>query len=103
MSDETKNTVTAPSGADQQHGQRPEAAESKATKAKNESKSKAKSKRATESGASVLKSVGLAACKRHGLTQAWVTSDGQVFPQEGDAKAHAKNLPSKEILKVTEE
>lgn len=67
---------------------------------KSESKSKSKAK--TEGAdASALRAVGVAACKRHQLTQAWVTSDGQVFPQEGDAREHAKNLPNKEILKVT--
>ena len=91
MSNENKEAAAAHEGADQQTGQQPEAAESKATKAKSE----------TESGASALRAVGVEACKRHQLTQAWVTSDGQVFPQEGDAREHAKNLPSKEILKVT--
>ena len=66
------------------------------------SESKPKSKAKTEGAdASALRAVGLEACKRHQLTQAWVTSDGQVFPQEGDAREHAKNLPSKETLKVT--
>ncbi len=91
MSNENKEAAAAHEGAEQQTGQQPEAAESKATKAKSE----------TESGASALRAVGVEACKRHQLTQAWVTSDGQVFPQEGDAREHAKNLPSKEILKVT--
>lgn len=64
-------------------------------------KPKAKAKTEADTGASALKAVGVAACKRHGLAQVWVTSDGQSFPQEGDAKEHAKNLPSKETLKVT--
>lgn len=68
---------------------------------KSESKSKSKAKSEAAPDASALRAVGLEACKRHQLTQAWVTSDGQVFPQEGDAREHAKNLPSKEILKVT--
>lgn len=68
--------------------------------AKTATKAKADPKPKAESGGA-LRSVGLAACKRHGLTEAWVTSDGQVFAQEGDAKAHARNLPSKETLKVS--
>lgn len=103
MSDETKNTVTAPDGAEQQNGQQPETAESKATKAKSESKPKAKTKSETESDTSALRAVGVEACKRHQLAQAWVTSDGQVFPQEGDAREHARNLGDKTTLKVTAE
>lgn len=68
-------------------------------KGASKSKSRAKTTGASEAGA--LKGVGVAACKRHGLAEVWVTTDGQVFPIEGDAKAHAKNLPSNEILKVT--
>lgn len=97
MSNENKEAAAAPEGAEQQTGQQPEAAASKATKAKSEPKPKTEA----ESGAGALKSVGLAACKRHELAEVWVTSDGQVFPQEGDAKAHALNLGDKVILKVT--
>ena len=93
MSNENKEAAAAHEGAEQQTGQQPEAAESKATKAKSEA----------ESGTSALRAVGLEACKCHRHTQVWVTSDGQAFPQEGDARAHARNLPSKEILKVTAE
>lgn len=68
---------------------------------KSESKPKSKTKTEGTADASALRAVGVEACKRHKLTQAWVTSDGQVFPQEGDAKAHALNLGDKVILKVT--
>ena len=101
MSNENKEAVAAPDGAEQQNGQQPETAAPKAQKAKTESKPKAKAKAETESGASALKAVGLEACKRHQLARVWVTSDGQAFAQEGDAKEHARNLPSKETLKVT--
>lgn len=101
MSNENKEAAAAPEGAEQQTGQQPEAAASKAAKAKSESKPKAKAKTEAAPDASALGAVGVEACKRHQLTQAWVTSDGQVFPQEGDAKAHALNLGDKEILKVT--
>lgn len=74
------------------------AAPAKSGKSESKSKSKAKTE---ATGASALMAVGVEACKRHQLTQAWVTGDGQVFPQEGDAREHAKNLPGKEILKVT--
>lgn len=77
--------------------QQAETAAPKAQKAKSEAKAKVKA----EGGASALKAVGEAACKRHKLAQVWVTSDGQCFPEEGDAKAHAKNLPSKETIKVS--
>lgn len=70
---------------------------------KSEIKPKSKAKTEAAGCASALKAVGLAACKRHTLSQVWVTSDGQVFPQEGDAKEHARNLPSKETIKVTAE
>lgn len=101
MSNENKEAAAAHEGAEQQPGQQPDAAESKTTKAKSESKPKAKAKTETDNGASALEAVGQAACKRHKLAQAWVTSDGQVFPQEGDAKEHARNLGDKVILKVT--
>lgn len=39
----------------------------------------------------------------HKLEQVWVTDDGQCFPIEGDAKAHAANLKNKELIKVTAE
>ena len=51
----------------------------------------------------MLKAVGREACKLHKLAQVWVTDDGQCFPLEGDAKAHAANLPNKELIKVTAE
>ncbi len=70
---------------------------------KSKSKSKSKAKTVGTADASALRAVGVEACKRHHLTQAWVTIDGQVFPQEGDARAHAQNLSGKEILKVTAE
>lgn len=54
-----------------------------------------------KTGACALKSVGLAACKRNNLTVVWVTADGQAFALECDAKAHAKNLPNQETLKVS--
>lgn len=97
MSNETKETTAAPEGAEQQSVQQPEKAAPKAQKAKSEAKAKVKA----EGGASALKAVGEAACKRHKLAQVWVTSDGQCFPEEGDAKEHAKNLPSKETIKVS--
>lgn len=101
MSNENKEAAAAHEGAEQQTGQQPETAESKATKAKSESKPKAKTKSETESDASALRAVGVEACKRHKLAQVWITSDGQAFPQEGDAKEHARNLGDKVILKVT--
>lgn len=54
-----------------------------------------------QNGSNALKSVGLAACKRHRLSEVWVTSDGQTFPKENDAKNHARNLVNNEIIKVT--
>lgn len=93
MSDETKDTTAATPQA-------PDAEVTKETKGKAPAKPKAEPKPKAES-VGALRSVGLAACKRHGLTEAWVTSDGQVFVQEGDAKAHARNLPSKETIKVS--
>ena len=101
MDTENKEATAAPEGAEQQIGQQPEAAAPKTTKAKSESKLKAKAKTETDNGASALEAVGQAACKRHKLAQVWITSDGQAFPQEGDAKEHARNLGDKVILKVT--
>ncbi len=56
-------------------------------------------KRPAKSGA--LTAVGKAACKRHKLPQVWGTNDGQAFANENDVKAHAKNLPNSETIKVT--
>lgn len=109
MSNETKNKSAADTVAEnvQAIGQavKDNAASveevAQAKSGKGESKSKSKAKTEGSADASALRAVGVEACKRHQLTQAWVTSDGQVFPQEGDAREHAKNLPSNEILKVT--
>lgn len=101
MNNENKEAAAVSEGAEQQPGEQPEAVATKATKAKSETKPKAKAKAEPERGASALKAVGQEACKRHKLAQVWVTSDGQAFPQESDAKEHAKNLTSKEIIKVT--
>lgn len=105
MSDETKNT-TAPEAQTEQAAPEAQTApkgEAKPkgktdTKGKNESKPKAK----PDTG-NALKSVGLDACKRHGIAEVWVTADGQSFPQSGDAKAHAANLNDKQILNVKAE
>lgn len=107
MSDETKNT-TAPEAQPEQKA--PEAqttpkGEAKpkgktATKVKNEQKPRAGQ---AEKPSNALKSVGLDACKRHGIAEVWVTADGQSFPQSGDAKAHAANLNDKQILNVKAE
>lgn len=95
MSDENKDTGTM-AGT----GQAEAAEAAKESKGKAQVKPKTEPKPKAESGGA-LRAVGLAACKRHSLAQVWVTSDGQAFAQEGDAKAHALNLPSKETLKVS--
>lgn len=110
MSNETKNKTAADTVADNvqttAEAVKDNATSDEATapkvKAETKPNPKPKGKAKTESGGtSALKAVGVAACKRHGLEQVWVTVDGQVFPQESDAKAHAKNLQSNEILKVS--
>lgn len=60
-------------------------------------------KPAKENAPAMLKAVGREACKLHKLEQVWVTDDGQCFPLEGDAKAHAVNLKNSELIKVTAE
>lgn len=52
-------------------------------------------------GKSVLVKVGKAAIKKHNLKVVYVTSDGQAFPLESDARNHAANLDDKEIVKVS--
>ena len=103
MSDEIKETIPVPSEAELTASgpvaQSPEEAE-KILREDEAKTKKSKAKTEAASDASALKAVGLAACKRHGLAQVWVTSDGQAFAQENDAKAHALNLDNKEILKV---
>lgn len=63
-----------------------------------ENKSKSKGKSA---GSNALRSVGLAACRRHELGEVWVTADGMAFAMESDARAHSRNLENDTILKVT--
>ena len=74
----------------------------KETKSKNGQKPKSQ-KPAKENAPAMLKAVGLEACRLHKLVQVWVTDDGQCFPLEGDAKAHAANLKNSEFIKVTAE
>ena len=38
--------------------------------------------------------------KRHGLKEVYMTSDGQVFAQKGNANSHARNLENKEVITV---
>ena len=96
MSNETKNT-TAAEAAEVKAEAKTESKPKKEAKTKTEAKTESKPK--AEAGGA-LKSVGLDACKRHGLTEVWVTSDGQSFGVEGDAKAHAANLKDKTTLNV---
>lgn len=74
----------------------------KKTKAQATTKAKGEPKAKADTG-NALKSVGLDACKRHGIAEVWVTADGQSFQQSGDAKAHAANLNDKQILNVKAE
>ena len=62
-------------------------------------KAKAEDTQETQSN-SVLVKVGRAAMKRHGVKEVYVTSDGQVFAQKGNANAHARNLENKEVITV---
>lgn len=116
MSDETKNKTAAETVAENIHAIGLAVAENASTaeevaqaaavlgaapaKPSAAAKPKAKAKTEAASDASALKAVGLEACRRHNLPRVWVTSDGQAFAQENDAKAHALNLDNKEILKV---
>ena len=87
MADETKNTELS-------------GAEVKAPEVDQESKPQKSGKKNVPS---MLKAVGREACKMHELAVVWVTDDGQCFPIEGDAKAHAVNLKNKELVKVMAE
>lgn len=84
-----------------QEGQEKQNTEATADKTEGDGKKKGAAQKPKAESSSALKSVGLAACKRHGLKQVWVASDGQAFAQESDAKAHAANLQSKDIIKIT--
>ena len=75
--------------------------EKAATSAKTLTTATAAKEKPAKTGSGVLTAVGKAACKRHKLPQVWVTNDGQAFANENDAKAHAKNLPNSETIKVT--
>lgn len=96
MADETKDT--------KQTGAEAAAPETQAKEPKDKGNAKPKAKKPGKADApAMLKAVGREACKLHKLAQVWVTDDGQCFPLEGDAKAHAANLPNKELIKVTAE
>lgn len=69
-------------------------------KAETKAKAKAPAKPKLEPGGA-LAAVGREACRLHNLERVWVTEDGQCFPIEGDARAHAANLKNKELIKVT--
>ncbi|MCF0219080.1 MAG: hypothetical protein HUK14_04785 [Muribaculaceae bacterium] len=105
MNDENNKPATGTEAAEttigQQTAKETETTSAKEQKGKNKGKAKSDSMPDAENGESVLHAVGASACKRHGLAQVWVTSDGQAFAQESDAKAHAANLKSKETIKVT--
>lgn len=47
-----------------------------------------------------FREIGLAAIAEHGLTEAFVTSDGQVFTLRCDATSHAENIQDKTIEHV---
>lgn len=81
----TQTTVARP--------QRSSATQEKKTK-------KAKSAQVSET---ILQKVGKAAIVRHGFSAVYVTSDGQAFAQECDAKSHASDLKNNEIIKVTKQ
>lgn len=102
MNEENKETIAVPTEAELLASGPVAHSQLEAEEMLRADRAKAKKTRAkTEGGASALKAVGQAACKRHGLGQVWVTSDGQVFAQEGDATAHGRNLTDKTIIKVT--
>lgn len=106
MSDETKNTTVQEAQPEQTATSRAQAAPKSGTKAKGKADAKGKNetkpKTGTDTGGT-LKSVGLDACKRHGIAEVWVTADGQSFARQGDAGAHAANLNDKQILNVKAE
>lgn len=89
-------------------GQAAEQAKEQPTKRQEAKKGNASSKKSAAkttaaSGSSALRSVGKAILARHNYKAIYVTADGAAFPQEGDAKNHAVDLASKEILKVEKE
>lgn len=93
MADEKTDTMQAGTAAE---------APSPANEAKPKSTPKSKEQKPAKTEApAMLKAVGREACRLHNLAQVWVTDDGQCFPIEGDAKAHAANLSNKELIKVT--
>lgn len=102
--------ATAPEQATEQVAEQPEKekpagktgkTEKPATSAKTPTTATAAKEKPAKTGSGALIAVGKAACKRHNLPHVWVTNDGQAFANENDAKAHAKNLPNSETIKVT--
>lgn len=99
--------ATAPEQATEQVAEQPEKekpagkTEKPATSAKTPTTATAAKEKLAKTGSGALTAVGKAACKRHKLPHVWVTNDGQAFANENDAKAHAKNLPNSETIKVT--
>lgn len=101
--EEVKNPQEVPKEAVQDKTEESREQEAK-PKEKAKDGAKPKNQEAAKAEApSMLKAVGIEACKRHSLPVVWVTDDGQCFPEQGDAKAHAVNLKNKGIIKVTAE
>lgn len=63
----------------------------------------AKEKKKPEPAGGVLEKVGKAAIALHGFREVYVTSDGQAFPLQSDARSHAVDLADKKIIKVTKQ
>lgn len=53
-----------------------------------------------KTASSILEKVGKTIIRERGYAEVFVTSDGQVFRLESDAKNHARNLKDREVLKV---
>lgn len=69
------------------------ASESKESKKASKKKSEAKA-------CTIMEKVGREAMKQHGLSEVYVTSDGQAFAQKSDAMNHAANLKNQEVVTV---
>lgn len=61
---------------------------------------KGKSVDTKKSASSILEKVGKTIIRERGYAEVFVTTDGQVFRLESDAKNHARNLKDREVLKV---
>lgn len=106
MNPEENKPLTEALPEEEQATQQPEAQpEEQPTPPKGKTKTKKKPAPSADEDdeEQAFREIGLAAIAEHGLAEALVTSDGQVFTQQCDARAHASTLQNQTTYTVKNE